>query len=220
MSTLPKPTNSRDIFSRSAKLGVQPAMCCTITTKQPDLALAATYGRRVVRHEARGMYQLSLVILGAGHMLSFECPGASLHELVTPGVANAVGVLASGAVASFPCPTEKDFEHRITVPGHSSTAGVRYLHSIQTEVLPEGLYHAALQEMQESGRESGALMRLWNDASPTAEGRCLSMLDVQRYAGEVHVQSYHFLAATGFVLRMQTIFEMVTAKPGGHGTRA
>jgi hypothetical protein len=38
-------------------------------------------------------------------------------------------------------------------------------------------------------------------------GPCLSMLDIQRYNGEVHVQSYHLLAHPGLVLRTQTIFE-------------
>ena len=46
-----------------------------------------------------------------------------------------------------------------------------------------------------------------NGHAHNSNGRNLSMVDVQRLTKEVHAQSYHLIAATGLVIRTQTIFE-------------
>jgi hypothetical protein len=75
--------------------------------------------------------------------------------------------------------------------------------TVQTETLSENLYIATLNELRAHARETEALVHQWRDDS----GPCLSMLDIQRYAREVHAQSFHLIAHAGLVLRTQTIFE-------------
>jgi hypothetical protein len=212
MTSIQKTLTSKDLFAKPGKLGSVPMMSFALLSKAPEVGSMPMYGRRLVRQEGRGEYQLALTILPCGHLLTFDCPGATLSEIVVPSDVPGGAHLMHGSIASFPCPNEKDFAHRLTIGGAGGTHQVHYMCSIQTEVLPEGLYSGALREIFEDGRSSNALMRAWSEGSSVAEGQCLSMLDVQRFAHEVHIQSYHFMSATGFVLRIQSLFEIVRAR--------
>jgi hypothetical protein len=75
--------------------------------------------------------------------------------------------------------------------------------SVQTESLSESLYQATLEEMEAHADEEDSLVHRWEDAM----GRCLSLVDVQRFNKEVHAQCYHLQASGGIVLRTQSIFE-------------
>ena len=104
-----------------------------------------------------------------------------------------------GLVSTLPCAGEKD---------HENTFGdnVVYVTSVQTEVLTDHLYLGTFNEMLEHGQELNALMSVWTE--DVSDKPSLSLLDMQRFADEVHVQSYHLRTDCGLVLRSQSIFQL------------
>ena len=149
-------------------------------------------GRRSVRHNA---FELEAWLMQGSHLLRFSFGGFSACELVT---FQEDGLPTEGAVTTFPCAGEHDFEHRFT------PERVKYMATVQTETLSENLYNATYMEMLEFARETEAMVHRWPDGDG---GRCMSLVEIQRFAREVHVQAYHLIAHGGFVLRTQTIFE-------------
>lgn len=149
-------------------------------------------GRKMIRH---GSYEVELWLMPAAHLIRFTHRNLSGCELVT---FQEGGLPTEGLVTTFPCAGERDFEHRF------DPEGVVYMTSVQTESLSENLYTSTYAEMEASAAETDAMVYKWEDGEG---GRCLSMLDVQRFSKEVHAQCYHLIAASGFVLRTQSIFE-------------
>ena len=75
---------------------------------------------------------------------------------------------------------------------------------MQIEVLPEHLFGDSYLELSEFADEAKAkVVRYQTDKS-----KGLSILDVQRYNDQLHVQSYHLHSDQGVVLRTQSIFEL------------
>jgi hypothetical protein len=177
-------------------------------------------------------YMLDGLVMSGGHALRFETRDTIAVEYVAEFDKI---VPSAGLITCFPCPQERDFEHRFvphatpaashppaTVPQASAhgphtvshpprhakplgpTAGVVYMTSVQAETLPESLYASTYRELIDFGRQNGALVHLWRDA----KGQCLSMIDMQRYTGQAHAQTYHLTALGGVVLRTQSIFEL------------
>lgn len=147
--------------------------------------------RKVVRH---GAYELEAWVLEGAHVVRFGFGKACYTELVTD---REVG-LPDGPIEAFLCAGERDFDKRFTADG------VNYMTSVQTEQLTENLYLATYDELNDFAREVEAVVHRWDDGGP-----CLSMLDIQRYDQEVHVQAYHMSARGGVVLRTQSLFEHV-----------
>jgi hypothetical protein len=148
-------------------------------------------GRRVVKH---GDYELEAWVMPGSHILRFEYKTLCACELLTDQDKN---IPAAGVVTAFLCAGERDFEHKFPKDG------VNFLTTVQTETLSENLYNATYNEMIDFAREMSALAHAWTDDG----GKCLSIVDIQRYNREVHAQSYHLVASVGLVLRTQTIFE-------------
>lgn len=148
--------------------------------------------RRVIQH---GQYELEAWIMPSGHVMRFRFGAFNACELVIP---QETGLPVEGAVTAMPCAGEHEFEH-VFEPER-----VTYMTSVQTETLPENLYNATYEEMLEFAAEIEALIFRWRDP---AGGENLSMLDVQRMNKEVHGQAYHLVAASGLVVRTQSIFE-------------
>jgi len=148
-------------------------------------------GRRVVRH---GSYELEVWILQGQHVLRFEQGDLCASELVSD---HERGVPQQGIVSAFLCAGEHEFDH------YFPTHRVNYMTTVQTETLSDNLYQTTFQEMLDLARETRALTQRWT----TDEGDCLSLVDVQPMAREVHVQCYHMLAGANLVLRTQSIFE-------------
>lgn len=147
-------------------------------------------GRRIF---TQGEYEFEAWIMAGQHVMRFQRGDISATELITSGD---LQLPQRGLVSAIPCAGEKDHDHPFS-------DDVNYMTTIQTETLPENLYASTYEELTEFGRESDALMHFWNDDY----GRCVSILDTQRWRKEVHAQSYHLLAAGGIVIRSQTIFE-------------
>lgn len=152
-------------------------------------------GRRRIEHCE---YEFEAWVFRGGHALRFEHDGLCLTEIIS----DQVEILPDrGQIAVFPCAGEKD--HESTVGDH-----VVYVTSMQTEVLTDHLYLGTYNEMVEHGREFDGLMSVWTEEPH--EKPSLSLLDIQRFAEEVHVQSYHLRSDCGLVLRTQTIFKLKT----------
>jgi hypothetical protein len=149
-------------------------------------------GRRTLTH---GAYELEAWIMPGSHVMRFKYDGFCACELVTDQDGS---LPVDGAVTAFPCQGEHEYDHKFT------PERVNYMTTVQTETLSENLYAATYEEMVDFSKETGALIHRWNDVDG---GKCLSMLDVQRLAKEVHAQAYHLMAHGGLVLRTQTIFE-------------
>lgn len=129
-----------------------------------------------------------------GHAVRFEHFGSCVTELVSSEDANLPN---SGVVAAFLCAGERDFDTSF------EKTGTGYMTTVQTEQLSENLYLATYDEMLDYAAEVDAMTLRWEDEA----GAGLSVLDIQRFQKEMHVQSYHLVANGGIVLRTQTIFE-------------
>lgn len=149
-------------------------------------------------HERRTLeqtgYEVEAWIIPGAHVLRFQTPGLCLTEGV---IDQDQQMPQRGLVQAMPCLGEKELEDLIEK--------VRYVSSVQTELLSDNLYTATFNEMKEFAQESEAMYMEWNDADG---GRNLSVVDMQRYKKELHAQTYHLIGAAGFVLRTQTIFEL------------
>ena len=154
--------------------------------------LFALKHRRVVRGPN---FEFEAWLMNGGHLLRFEHKTMCASELVT----DQEGALPdAGVVAASLCAGERDFEHAFP------RDGVTYLTTIQTETLSENLYASTLDEMLRFASEVNGLCTVWEDGA----GKCLSLLDLQRYSKEMHAQAFHLQAQGGVVVRTQTIFEI------------
>jgi hypothetical protein len=150
-------------------------------------------GRRCIEH---GDYEFEAWIFRGGHSLRFQHDGLCLTEIVTDQVEH---LPERGLIATFPCAGEKD---------HDTTFGEQlvYMTSMQTETLSDHLYLGTYNEMLEHGRDFDGVMSMWIQDGSTKPN--LSLIDTQRFADQVHVQSYHLRSDCGLVLRTQTIFQV------------
>jgi len=152
--------------------------------------------RRTIRH---GEYEAECWVTEAGHVARFSAKGKVLTETVLEGGDH---LPETGLIHALPCLGEKDFE----LSREQDVNSIGYVTTIQTEHLTENLYNSTLKEMQDFSYELGAVKTEWTDGEGVP---CLSMLDLQKYKREFHVQSYHLMGACGVVLRTQSIFEVI-----------
>lgn len=148
-------------------------------------------GRRSIEHHG---YEFESWIMPGGHLMRFQHGETCGTEVI---IAQEDGIPDRGLLAALPCAGERDHEQDFDEK-------VKLVTTVQTETLPETLYSSTYAELTQFGKESGALLHIWQDDDG---GRCASILDVQRYRREVHAQSYHLISHGGIVLRTQSIFE-------------
>jgi len=144
---------------------------------------------------AHGEYEFEAWIFRGGHALRFEHQNLCLSEVVGEEIAH---LPERGHVTTLPCAGERD---------HDAEFADRlvYMTSMQTETLTDHLYLSTYNEMMDHGRMGDCLMSAWTDELGKPN---LSLLDMQRYGDEVHVQAYHLRSDCGLVLRTQTIFQI------------
>lgn len=148
--------------------------------------------RRV--HEGAQL-ELESWLMPGGHLLRFGRGASCATELV---VDRESGLPQSGVVSAILCAGEHEFEHSFAAQ-HTV-----YMLSVQTETLSENLYASTMREMREHAADNASDSFAWT----TEEGDNLSLLDVQVYRDQIHVQAYHLVARGGFVLRSQSLFEV------------
>ena len=77
--------------------------------------------------------------------------------------------------------------------------------AMQSETLSDHLYLSTYREMLEHARESNSLLVLPSD---TESRPTLSVIDIQRYRREIHVQGFHLRGEANLVLRTQSMFRI------------
>lgn len=148
--------------------------------------------RRMHRQDG---YEVECWVIPGGHVLRYQVGEHCVSETV---IENGDHLPEHGLVYALPCLGEKDYELELD-------ERINYITTMQTESLTDNLYQTTFRELVETADELGALSHEWTDPDGVP---CLSMLDMQRFKREYHVQSYHLLGASGLVLRTQSIFEM------------
>ena len=141
-------------------------------------------------------YEVEAWVTPGGHVLRF----AGRNRCLTEAVAH----------QDFPLP-DRNILHNLQCLGEREVdqvieGTVRYMASAQTELLTDNLYAATFKEMKEFAAENQALIHAWTEPDGT---QSLSVLDLQYFRREMHAQAYHMVGPNGFMLRTQSIFEMV-----------
>jgi hypothetical protein len=148
-------------------------------------------------------------LLPGGHMVRFQSKQHCFCELV---IDRDNGLPMQGVLASFPASGDREFEQVY------EDAAVSYTCAVQSENLSDTLYASTLAEMRQLARETSSLLHEWtvgelatgrHMAMNGAGGRCLSMLSMQRFEDELHVEGTHMHPAGGLVVRSQTVFQPV-----------
>jgi hypothetical protein len=151
--------------------------------------------RRKVQH---GDYEFEGWIFKGGHCIRFQYGAISFCEVV---VDNPTSLPDRGLAGTLPCAGEHDHDEKITEE-------INYMTSIQSESLSDHLYLGTYKEMLQHGRDSDSLMVAWSEPNGKQN---LSLIDLQRFRNELHVQSFHLRAASGLVLRTQSMVQLPEA---------
>ena len=148
-------------------------------------------GRKRIEHMN---YEFEIWNFNGGHVCMFDFEGVCLVEVVTPELEH---LPERGLVSTTPCAGEKD---------HQSTFGERitFMTSIQTETLTDHLYLGTYEELLDHGRSEDCLVSHWQGLDGQQN---LSLVELQRYSDQVHVQGYHLQSDCSMVLRTQSIFQ-------------
>ena len=151
--------------------------------------------RRKVQH---GDYEFEGWIFKGGHCIRFQYGAISFCEVV---VDNPTSLPDRGLAGTLPCAGEHDHDEKITEE-------INYMTSIQSESLSDHLYLGTYKEMLQHGRDSDSLMVAWSEPNGKQN---LSLIDLQRFRNELHVQSFHLRAASGLVLRTLSMVQLPEA---------
>jgi len=151
--------------------------------------------RRKVQH---GDYEFEGWIFKGGHCIRFQYGAISFCEVV---VDNPTSLPDRGLAGTLPCAGEHDHDEKITEE-------INYMTSIQSESLSDHLYLGTYKEMLQHGRDSDSLMVAWSEPNGKQN---LSLIDLQRFRNELHVQSFHLRAASGLVLRTPSLVQLPEA---------
>ena len=149
-------------------------------------------GRRRLEHSG---VEFESWIFKGGHVFRFQHGGSCATEVVTDAFERLPG---KGLVTTLPCAGEKDHEAAVS-------DRLVFMTSIQTETLSDHLYNSTYLELLEHGRMCEGLMTVWKDEGNKPN---LSMIDMQRYSDQIHVQAYHCRSDCSLVLRTQSIFQL------------
>jgi hypothetical protein len=148
--------------------------------------------RRKVQHAD---HEMEAWIFKGGHCVRFQGGGATFCEVV---VDNPTSLPDRGLAGTLPCAGEHDHEDKITEQ-------IAYMTTIQSETLSDHLYLGTYKEMLQHGRDSDSLMTAWTDGNGKPN---LSLVDVQRFRNELHLQGYHLRSQPGLVLRTQSMIQL------------
>jgi len=154
-------------------------------------------GRRRVQH---GEYETEGWIFRGGHNVRFQLNGFCMSEVLVEHIDQ---IPDRGLIAALPCAGERDFEEKVA-------DNLVYMTTMQTETLSDHLYLGTYKEMMQHARENDSLYTAWTDAAGKPN---LSLVDIQHFRNEVHIQGYHLRSDCGLVLRTQSMVQIVTPKP-------
>jgi len=153
-------------------------------------------GRQRVQH---GEYETEAWIFRGGHSLRFTLNGFCMSEVVLEQIDQ---IPDRGLITALPCAGERDFEEKVA-------ENIIYMTTMQTETLSDHLYLGTYKEMMQHARENDSLFAAWTDAAGKPN---LSLIDVQHFRNEVHIQGYQLRSDCGLVLRTQSMIQIVAPK--------
>lgn len=153
-------------------------------------------GRKRVAH---GDYETEAWIFHGGHSLRFQLGAFCMTEVVLEHIDQ---IPDRGLIAALPCAGERDFEEKVA-------DNILYMTTMQTETLSDHLYLGTYKEMMQHARENDSLFTAWTDAAGKPN---LSLIDMQHFQKEMHVQGYHLRSDCGLVLRTQSMIQIVAPK--------
>ncbi|MEY2715247.1 MAG: hypothetical protein RIT24_1590 [Planctomycetota bacterium] len=153
-------------------------------------------GRQRVQH---GDYETEAWIFRGGHSLRFTLNGFCMSEVVLEQIDQ---IPDRGLITALPCAGERDFEEKVA-------ENIIYMTTMQTETLSDHLYLGTYKEMMQHARENDSLYAAWTDAAGKPN---LSLIDVQHFRTEVHIQGYQLRSDCGLVLRTQSMIQIVAPK--------
>lgn len=149
-------------------------------------------GRSRIEHED---FEFEAWIFDGGQVLRFQHENTCVCEVVTDQFES---LPERGLVTNMNCAGERDFEETFG-------ENVQYMTAMQTETLSDHLYLSTYREMLEHARESNSLMFISPEDAPRPS---MSVVDVQRYRKEVHVQGFHLRGDVNYILRTQSMFKL------------
>ena len=149
-------------------------------------------GRLRIEHED---FEFEAWIFEGGQAIRFQHENTCVCEVVTDQFES---LPERGLVANMACTGERDYEETF-----GDTVG--YMTAMQTEALSDHLYLSTYREMCDHARESNSLMVISTEDTPRPS---MSLLDVQRYRNEVHVQGFQLKGDSNLVLRTQSMFRL------------
>lgn len=152
--------------------------------------------RQRVQH---GDYETEAWIFRGGHSLRFTLNGFCMTELVLEQIDQ---IPDRGLISALPCAGERDFEEKVA-------ENLVYMTTMQTETLSDHLYLGTYKEMMQHARENDSLFAAWTDAAGKPN---LSLIDVQHFRTEVHIQGYQLRSDCGLVLRTQSMIQIQAPK--------
>ncbi|MFO0782569.1 MAG: hypothetical protein U0636_13420 [Phycisphaerales bacterium] len=160
------------------------------------------FGIEARKRLEHGDYEFEGWIFKGGHCARFQYAGLTFCEVVVENPAN---LPDRGLVVSLPCAGERDHEEKLT-------EHIAYMTTIQTETLSDHLYLGTYKEMLAHGREGTAdcIMTVWTDNHGKPN---LSLIDMQRFRNELHLQGYHLRSECGMVLRTQSMIQLPAPAP-------
>ncbi len=165
-------------------------MCLYRTALHPEFFDIA--GRNCIQH---GEYEFDAWIFPGGHAVRYEYGGLCVSEVVSDDISQ---LPDRGLVTSLPCAGEKEYESEFSDQ-------IIYMTSIQSETLTDHLFLSTYNELLDHAKSNQALLSIWGDQP---EKPNLSMIDMQRFADQIHLQSFHLRSDCGLVLRTQSIFQI------------
>ncbi len=150
----------------------------------------------------RRSYTARIHLVDGGHLVEFDTGEHHLTELVAYGPDN---LPKNGLIEEVLCRGEK-YHEDIT---HEN---IRYMISTQEEQLSPALYEATRQEILDYAQKRELA---WvdvpgeQDHDGNGRGRFLGVLDIERRANELLVQSFHLFDEFNMVIKTQGIIEVL-----------
>jgi len=144
-------------------------------------------------------YETEGWIFKGGHSVRFTLNGFCMSEVVVEHIDQ---IPDRGLITALPCAGERDFEEKVA-------ENLVYMATMQTETLSDHLYLGTYKEMMQHARENDSLYSAWTDAAGKPN---LSLIDLQHFRNEVHIQGFHLRSDCGLVLRTQSMIQIVPVK--------
>jgi len=148
------------------------------------------------RRIENGEIEAEAWIFRGGQVVRFQRDKMCVCEIVTD---NPSALPERGLTKNMLCAGEHEHEETLS-------DNLTFMTAVQTETLADHLYVGTYREMMAHAKDNGSLSVQWNDTTTGKPN--LSLIDLQRFRAEIHVQGWHLRSDCGLVLRTQSMFQL------------